>query len=295
MSGFCHRFKVERRVEHRFADIELHMLDIARHLVELGQRHKIAHQRVHAHGLAFDGADPFVFALAHLQYVRVGRDDGQRRFQFVAGVGDKLLLLLDAAAHRRERGACEQIDREREQDDKDHAHKKRDRGQREGLLQLAFKIEKDHDRIAGGRVLHIVIAVDVQKAVARLLAVDLGGVFKRGLVADRGDVLGGNIGHHVAVELDHKIACGIGRFHRDRCAAEGIPKRAEAVVTRRVGQHAVVLRDQIKQAFGVAVALIDVDDVYRKQLHKHNGKQREDRDGDKFALQSFQHLISSSV
>ena len=51
-------------------------------------------------GLAADVCEPLVLAALHFSQVRVGADDGQGRFQLVAGVGDKALLLFVALGHR---------------------------------------------------------------------------------------------------------------------------------------------------------------------------------------------------
>ena len=68
--------------------------------VQSGQGQQVVDQGVRAPDLRTDISQVFIFPDLLFQYLGVGRYDGQWRFQFMAGVGDKLFLPGEGFLHR---------------------------------------------------------------------------------------------------------------------------------------------------------------------------------------------------
>lgn len=77
-------------------------------LLHPGEVNQVLGQLGEPLGLAADILDPLIFSTFHFCQVRIGADDGQRGFQFVACVGDELFLLFIAFGHRPDNALGEQ-------------------------------------------------------------------------------------------------------------------------------------------------------------------------------------------
>ena len=99
------------------------------------------------------------------------------------------------------------------------------------------------------------------------------------------------------MKLHNKIPRGIRRFNIKVSVSERIPEVAYIVgdIDRCARKVAVVFGKQQQRAPQVVVALINIDNIDCKKLHKNDCYQSNKGNSNEFPLKLFQHLISSSV
>lgn len=197
----------------------------------------------HARCFAADIVEPRAWALLILDDVEIGADEGQRRFELVAGVGDELLLPLDAFGDWAHGAFGEQ--RHQQQHDQTAAGKHRCHGVKQTIRRRQLAVGADEDRQCAAIVR---FGQKIAKAVAPAARVAVGqrGFCEGGsvLAFDARDRASVDSGHSaVGVEAHREKARGERRFlcDADRRASRSL---GEAVVARKA---AVVFRDDIRQ------------------------------------------------
>ena len=84
------------------------MLHLGRYILRSGKVQKLPHQHSHAFIFVLNILKPLVVANLPDQKLCAGADHGNRSFQFVTGIGNKLPLLLIAFFQRRNDLLCKE-------------------------------------------------------------------------------------------------------------------------------------------------------------------------------------------
>lgn len=234
--GFC-RFRSEG------AEIDRLKGSAAGALVHAREGDKMVDKLGHARCFAANIVEPRAWALLILDDVEIGADESQWRFELVTGVGDELLLPLDAFGDWSHGALGEQ--RHQQQNDQTAAGEHRCHGVEQTIRRRQFAVGADEDRQC---VAVVRFGQKIAKAVAPAARV---AVSQRGfcegssvLAFDARDRAGVDSGHcAVGVEAHREKACGERRFlcDADRRTSWSL---GETVVA---GKAAVVFCDDIRQ------------------------------------------------
>ena len=81
--------------ERKFNDLERRLF-----LLHAGEVNEVVGKACEPLRLVANVGEPLIFSALHLCQLHIGADDGHGRFQFVAGIGDELLLLFIALGNR---------------------------------------------------------------------------------------------------------------------------------------------------------------------------------------------------
>ena len=112
-----------------------------------GEQDQVACQVCQTAGLVLDVGQPFVFADVHCQQFSVRVDDGQRCFEFMAGIGDELLLFLVADAERPDDAARQEDQQQQYKQGTYDGHPQTAEQQRARGIQTAAAVEEQDQRL----------------------------------------------------------------------------------------------------------------------------------------------------
>ena len=137
-----------RRFAHGVAHGELLHPERRILLVHARERDERVDERGELFRLRHRLVDPFLLAGLHFEHLEARGNDGDGRFQFVARVGDELLLLLRAANHWVDGPAREQHDKQEDEQDARRVGEQRPHEHHAHRTQLVVAVEEDGDILA---------------------------------------------------------------------------------------------------------------------------------------------------
>ncbi len=98
--GLCQSLERLHQLVRQVREGKVRHLQMALILLHFGQVDQIVCQRCQSLDLELNVPQPLVFSALHIQHIRIGGDDSQRRFDLMARIGDEPFLLFIALRHR---------------------------------------------------------------------------------------------------------------------------------------------------------------------------------------------------
>ena len=278
-----------RRFAYRFAEREPTELQRRFLLIHAGERHQRVYQVPQLFGLRLRLVVPFIFPGFHFQHLQAGGDHRNRRFQLVAGIGDKLLLPLRGPDHRIDGPAGQQRhDQIHARDAEQHCRKGQYR-RRPHRADFIVAVQKDRHPAVFAAAHHI---VPVSLLPAKALAVR-----QRGLQV----LLGVLLGHGCNVPqvglqqrslpgiAQHKIPGGKRRFRR-----KGLFRLCPGLAAVRNCRHrSLIAADDLQHLCQAGIHRKIVGDIHNEAQRQHHRRYGKHGNADEAFAQLFDHCCSS--